>query len=121
MPRRLGVCTPSRSSACRWRSTTSEPVSSFAYLQDFPIDSLKIDRSFTNAITQSAESQALVRMLVQLSRDLGMKTVAEGVETLEEMDQLRLEHVDEAQGYLLARPLQPQQFRDTVLRPRAIH
>jgi EAL domain-containing protein (putative c-di-GMP-specific phosphodiesterase class I) len=89
--------------------------SSFAYLREFPIDSLKIDRTFTNGITRSAESQALVRTLVQLGRDLGMKTVAEGVETEEEMDRLRFERVDEAQGYLLARPLSAATFRDTIL------
>jgi EAL domain-containing protein (putative c-di-GMP-specific phosphodiesterase class I) len=89
--------------------------SSFAYLREFPIDSLKIDRSFTNAITSSEESRALVRTLVQIGKDLHMTTIAEGVETSEQMDQLRLDHVDEAQGYLLARPLTPEVFRDTLV------
>jgi EAL domain-containing protein (putative c-di-GMP-specific phosphodiesterase class I) len=89
--------------------------SSLAYLREFPIDSLKIDRSFTNAITHSDESRALVRTLVQLGKDLHMRTVAEGVETTEQMDQLRLDQVDEAQGYLLARPLPPEAFRDALV------
>ena len=55
--------------------------SSLAYLHRFPVDCLKIDRSFTSAITTSPESKALVAVLVQLGRDLGLKTLAEGVET----------------------------------------
>lgn len=81
--------------------------SSLAYLQQFPVDCLKIDRSFTRAITTSPESKALIGTLVQLGKDLGLKTLAEGVETTAEMDHLREEHVNEAQGFLLARPLDP--------------
>ena len=55
--------------------------SSLAYLQQFPVDCLKIDRSFTNAITTSPESKALIATLVQLGKDLGLRTLAEGVET----------------------------------------
>ena len=78
---------------------------SLAYLQQFPVDCLKIDRSFTHAISTSAESKALIRTLVQLGKDLGLKTLAEGVETTGEMDHLRNENVNEAQGFLLSRPL----------------
>ena len=79
--------------------------SSLAYLQRFPVDCLKIDQSFTKAIATSAESTALVRTLVQLGRDLGLTTLAEGVETRGQMAHLRGEHVNEVQGFLLARPL----------------
>ena len=79
--------------------------SSLAYLQQFPIDCLKIDRAFTNAITTSPESKALVRTLVQLGKDLGLTTLAEGVETDAQMEHLRREHVDQAQGFLFSRPL----------------
>ena len=72
--------------------------SSLAYLQQFPVDCLKIDRRFTSAITTSPESKALIRTLVQLGKDLGLKTLAEGVETADEMDHLRHEHVNEAQA-----------------------
>ena len=80
--------------------------SSLAYLQQFPVDCLKIDRIFTNAITTSPESKALIGTLVQLGKDLGLTTLAEGVETTDEMDHLRGEHVNEAQGFLrqAARP-----------------
>ena len=82
--------------------------SSLAYLQRFPVDCLKIDRSFTNAITASPESKALIGTLVQLGRDLGLTTLAEGVETPSQMSHLRGQHVNEAQGFLLARPLDPE-------------
>ncbi len=91
--------------------------SSLAYLQQFPVDCLKIDRRFTHAITTSPESKALIRTLVQLGRDLGLKTLAEGVETTGEMDHLRIERVNEAQGFLLSRPLDPQTLEDEILIP----
>ena len=63
--------------------------SSLAYLQRFPVDCLKIDRMFTNAMTTSPESRALIGTLVQLGKDLGLTTLAEGVETPGQLDHLR--------------------------------
>jgi diguanylate cyclase (GGDEF)-like protein len=91
--------------------------SSLAYLQQFPVDCLKIDRTFTNAITTSPESKAIIGTLVQLAKDLGLRTLAEGVETTDEMDHLRDERVDEAQGFLLARPLDPDTLESQILAP----
>ena len=91
--------------------------SSLAYLQQFPVDCLKIDRSFTHAISTSPESKALIRTLVQLGNDLGLTTLAEGVETTLEMDHLRQEHVTEAQGFLLSRPLEPASLEAQILAP----
>jgi len=91
--------------------------SSLAYLRQFPVDCLKIDRMFTNAITTSPESKALIGTLVQLGRDLGLRTLAEGVETTGEMDRLREEHVDEAQGFLWARPLDAETLEAQLLKP----
>ena len=91
--------------------------SSLAYLQQFDVDCLKIDRGFTHAITTSPESKALIRTLVQLGRDLGLKTLAEGVETTSEMDHLRSEQVDEAQGFLLSRPLDAAALEEQILVP----
>jgi diguanylate cyclase (GGDEF)-like protein len=96
--------------------------SSLAYLQQFPVDCLKIDRVFTNAITSSPESRALIGTLVQLGKDLGLKTLAEGVETPGQLDHLRGGQVDEIQGFLLSRPLDPQTLEAQILaptRPRA--
>ncbi|MCU1360706.1 MAG: putative diguanylate cyclase/phosphodiesterase & domain, partial [Ilumatobacteraceae bacterium] len=91
--------------------------SSLAYLQQFPVDCLKIDRRFTNAMTTSPESKALIRTLVQLGHDLGLTTLAEGVETTAQMDQLRQENVKEAQGFLLSRPLDPLSLEAQILAP----
>ncbi len=89
--------------------------SSLAYLQRFPVDCLKIDRTFIESIHRSPESDALIHTLVQLGRDLGLTTLAEGVETAGQMDHLRREHVNEAQGFLLAKPLDPESFRVQIL------
>jgi diguanylate cyclase (GGDEF)-like protein len=91
--------------------------SSLAYLRQFPVDCLKIDRMFTNAITTSPESRALVGTLVQLGKDLGLSTLAEGVETPEEMDLLRGAEVNQAQGFLMARPLDPDTLEAQLLAP----
>ena len=91
--------------------------SSLAYLQQFPVDCLKIDRMFIDAITTSPESKALIGTLVQLGRDLGLNTLAEGVETAGQMDHLRDQHVNEAQGFLLSRPLDPSTLETQLLIP----
>jgi diguanylate cyclase (GGDEF)-like protein len=90
--------------------------SSLAYLHTFPLDCLKIDRSFVKAIGTSNESKALIRTLVELGRSLGFKTLAEGVETTEQIDELRNESVDRVQGFLMARPLDPESISSTILR-----
>jgi diguanylate cyclase (GGDEF)-like protein len=92
--------------------------SSLAYLQQFPVDCLKIDRTFTNAITSSKESKALISTLVQLGKSLGLRTLAEGVETEAQLEHLRGVRVDEAQGFHLARPLQPEVLEAEILVPR---
>jgi diguanylate cyclase (GGDEF)-like protein len=91
--------------------------SSLAYLQQFPVDCLKIDRSFTNAISTSPESRAVISTLVQLAKDLGLNTLAEGIETTSQLDHLRSEHVHEAQGFLLSRPLDPHTLETQLLQP----
>jgi EAL domain-containing protein (putative c-di-GMP-specific phosphodiesterase class I) len=90
---------------------------SLAYLQRFSVDGIKIDRSFTHGIGTTAESNALVRTLVQLANDLGVYTLAEGVETVEQLDQLRSLHVDQAQGFLLSRPLSVTTIQNNILSP----
>jgi len=94
--------------------------SSLAYLRQFPVDCLKIDRMFTNAITTSPESKALIGTLVQLGKDLGLSTLAEGVETSEEMDLLRGADVSQAQGFLMARPIDPDTLEAQFLAPRRL-
>jgi diguanylate cyclase (GGDEF)-like protein len=79
--------------------------SSLAYLQQFPVDSLKIDRSFVAGIGKSAESKALIHTLVQLGASLGLTTIAEGIEDAAQLELLKAEHCDKGQGFLFARPL----------------
>ena len=79
--------------------------SSLAYLRQFPIDVLKIDRAFVSGIADSRESAALVHTLVQLGKVLGLETIAEGVETDDQRSRLTVEKVDTGQGFLFARPL----------------
>jgi diguanylate cyclase (GGDEF)-like protein len=91
--------------------------SSLAYLRRLPVDCLKIDRVFTDAITRSPESDALIHTLVQLGKDLGLKTLAEGVETTDQIDHLRGEGVTEVQGFLLAKPVTPETLEAKLLVP----
>jgi diguanylate cyclase (GGDEF)-like protein len=79
--------------------------SSIAYLRQFPVDILKIDRSFITPLADSAESKALLHTLVQLGKQLGLKTLAEGIEEHEQFCQLQDEHCDSGQGFMFARPL----------------
>ncbi|KYC41638.1 PAS domain S-box protein [Scytonema hofmannii PCC 7110] len=79
--------------------------SSLAYLHRFPIDVLKIDRSFINQIDSDNERLAIVRAIVTLGSHLGLSVVAEGVETMEQWTQLKLLQCAFAQGYLFSKPL----------------
>ena len=79
--------------------------SSLAYLKRFPVDVVKIDRSFTKGLGVDAHDTEIVRAVVALARSLELTCVAEGVETDEQLRHLRHLGCDEAQGYLLARPL----------------
>jgi diguanylate cyclase (GGDEF)-like protein len=78
--------------------------SSLSYLRAFPFDKIKIDRSFVNDILCDQEAMAIVRAVTQLGRSLGMSTTAEGIETEEQLDQLRADGCTEVQGFLLGRP-----------------
>jgi diguanylate cyclase (GGDEF)-like protein len=78
--------------------------SSLSYLQKFPIDRLKIDRAFVASLGSSGNAGAIVQSIVTLGHALGMKVLAEGVETDEQRVLLRLAGCDEMQGYLFARP-----------------
>ncbi len=79
--------------------------SSLAYLQRFPVDALKIDRSFISKMSNDAEGETLIRTLVQLGKSLSIETLAEGIEQAKELSLLREESCDTGQGFLFARPL----------------
>jgi predicted signal transduction protein with EAL and GGDEF domain len=80
--------------------------SSLSYLQQFPVDTIKIDRSFIASMVDSPQSGALVRTLVQLGKTLGLETLAEGIEQIEQYSILENVRCDSGQGYLIARPLE---------------
>jgi diguanylate cyclase (GGDEF)-like protein len=79
--------------------------SSLSYLRSFPFDKLKIDQSFVRDLTATEGSKLIVRAIVSLGKSLGMRTTAEGVETIEQFNQMVAEGCNEAQGYLFSRPV----------------
>ncbi len=79
--------------------------SSLAHLQRFPVDTLKIDRSFIAQLAQGYEGEIVLRTLVQLGKALGIETLAEGIERPQDLSLIRKENCDSAQGFLFARPL----------------
>jgi diguanylate cyclase (GGDEF)-like protein len=82
--------------------------SNFHYLQALPLDTLKIDRSFIHRLDGSAGNLSTVRAITGMARELGLKTVAEGVETESQLRQLREIGCEMVQGFLLGRPVDPQ-------------
>jgi len=82
--------------------------SSLTYLQRFPVDALKIDRSFVARVAEDGRSAELVRSILALARTFGLEAVAEGVETAEQARDLRRLGCGLAQGFLFSRPLDPQ-------------
>jgi len=79
--------------------------SSLTYLQSFPFDKIKIDRSFVKNITEDASSLNIVRAVAALANGMGMTATAEGVETAEQLDRIASEGCTEMQGFLFSRPL----------------
>ena len=79
--------------------------SSLSYLRRFPVDTLKVDRSFVGRLGQEAEDTAIVQAVITLAKTLGLEVVAEGVERLEQLAPLREMECDLVQGYYFARPI----------------
>jgi diguanylate cyclase (GGDEF)-like protein len=96
--------------------------SSLAYLRRFPVELLKVDRAFVDGLdaqTGDAEDRAIVAAVVSLAHTLGMKAIAEGVETGEQLRELRALGCDMAQGFLIAKPLTPHALDELLaLNPR---
>jgi diguanylate cyclase (GGDEF)-like protein len=90
--------------------------SSMSLMKQFPIDTIKIDRSFVRDLPDDTEDRAIAQAIINMGRALGMTIVAEGVETLEQEQFLRAHGCDEMQGFLFSRPLPPDQLAD-LLRP----
>ena len=84
--------------------------SSLSYLQRFPVETVKIDRSFVAGLGVNRHDTAIVEAVIALCRTLGLTTIAEGVETPEQLATLRALGCTQAQGFLLGRPVPPEQL-----------
>jgi diguanylate cyclase (GGDEF)-like protein/PAS domain S-box-containing protein len=88
--------------------------SSLAYLKQFPVHEVKVDRAFVKGIADSRVDSAIVRAVIDLANAIGIDAVAEGVETTEQLDGLKILGCHVAQGYLFSRPLQADQFHELL-------
>ena len=86
--------------------------SSFNYLQRFPLDTLKIDRSFINQISAAGESATILSAMIDIGLSLTHRVVAEGVETLEQLNFLKKKGCNEGQGYFFCHPIIADEFAD---------
>lgn len=88
--------------------------SSLSYLQQLPISTLKMDKTFIDSLSEKANSQSFVQSIIQLGHNMGLKVVAEGVEEVIQMDLLQQLGCDKVQGYLISRPV-PKQAVEELL------
>jgi EAL domain-containing protein (putative c-di-GMP-specific phosphodiesterase class I) len=89
--------------------------SSLGYIKTLPIDHIKIDRSFVSDISTNFQDQAIVEAIIAMSQKLGIKNIAEGVETSEQLEFLQQQGCEEIQGYYFHKPLSLEAF-ETLLR-----
>ncbi len=94
--------------------------SSLGYLRRFPFDKIKIDRSFVCDVAEGGDATAIVRAVVRLGRSLGIRTIAEGVETGSQAEFLASEGCDEVQGYHYGRPMAAAEIERRFLSPTAV-
>ncbi len=93
--------------------------SSMSYLKQFPVDRLKIDQTFVRDVLENKEDASITRAIIRLGHSLDLKVVAEGVETLEQLEFLRQGECDEIQGYYFSRPLDAEAFAEFLARHTA--
>jgi diguanylate cyclase (GGDEF)-like protein/PAS domain S-box-containing protein len=95
--------------------------SSLAYLKRFPLDALKIDRTFVRDLTTDSDDREIALAIISLAHNLKLKVVAEGVETEAQMNFLRSHGCDEMQGYYFARPMGVEDCTGTLIENRRLH
>jgi EAL domain-containing protein (putative c-di-GMP-specific phosphodiesterase class I) len=88
--------------------------SSLSYLKRFPIDTLKIDRSFVTDCINNKDDREIIKTIISMARNLGMNTVAEGVETREQQEFLIRHGCHALQGYYLGRPVPADKFEEML-------
>jgi EAL domain-containing protein (putative c-di-GMP-specific phosphodiesterase class I) len=88
--------------------------SSLAYLKRFPVDTLKVDRSFVSGMGDNPQDSAIVQSIIMLARTLGLSVTAEGIETVAQLDELRGYACTEGQGFLFAHPQPAEAFVDVA-------
>ena len=88
--------------------------SSMSLMKQFPIDTIKIDRSFVRDLPNDSEDQAIAQAIISMGKALGMTVIAEGVETVEQQTFLRNHACDEMQGFLFSKPLPPRQMAELL-------
>ena len=91
--------------------------SSLGYLSDFPFSKVKIDRKFCHRVVGSTRTRSIIKGISQLTRDLGMELVAEGIETHDQLDVIRELGINAVQGYLFSKPLPVAVLRTTIREP----
>jgi diguanylate cyclase (GGDEF)-like protein/PAS domain S-box-containing protein len=89
--------------------------SSLSYLSRFPIDTLKIDRSFVRHVTTKDDHAAIVKAVISLAKGLNLKVIAEGVDEIEQVEFLKMLHCNEMQGYLFSPPIPSQALENYLL------
>jgi diguanylate cyclase len=89
--------------------------SSLSVLQQFPIQRIKIDRAFVQGLGEHADDRSLVRTIIAMARSMALDLVAEGVETVEQLEALRELGCDKAQGFLISRPVPADAMRSTMV------
>jgi len=88
--------------------------SSLAYLKRFPVDVIKIDQSFVRGLCDDEEDAAIVRAIIVLARSMRLEVIAEGVESLSQVDVLRTDGCELFQGYFFGRPVEAERFRQVL-------